>query len=57
MWKSRNEEIASGGFKIKGIEKRGFNHDPKSGFKERPAPPKPIKTRPLMVDRSPKKDQ
>ena len=57
MRKQRNQERQISGFKIRGIEKRGLNHDPKSGITQRPAPPKPIETRPPMQNRSARKDQ
>ena len=57
MRKHRNLERQTSGFKIRGIEKRGLNHDPNSGITERPAPPKPIETRLPMQNSSPRKDQ
>lgn len=57
MRKHRKQETSTAGFKIRGIEKRGINRDPKSGITQRPAPPKPIATRPQMPNRSPTKDQ
>lgn len=57
MRKHRNQETHTSGFKIRGIEKRGLNHDPKSGITQRPAPPEPIETRPPTPNRSPTNDQ
>ena len=57
MRKHKNQERQTSGFKIRGIEKRGLNHDPKSGITQRPAPPEPIATRPPMLSLPPRKDQ
>lgn len=45
MAKGKGNELRTGGFKFRGLERRGLIPNPKAKIPERPPPPKPMKTR------------